>query len=219
MRTKKQISGFTLIEIMVGMVISILVILAATAAYKSYGKIAYRKGGLKPTSEQLTQLSNAVITVSLKVQNAGFGLTPAINTHIQIFKDAHFLNGTLTGDIQSISGTAATGNAVVWVENNKTSSGDSFQCKGFVSDLVTTQLIFISKSDCSSISNSDWSAVAITKEAAFPAPITFSAQLMGGCSPFGSINSDGVSNAGLVLTTTNQSSFKINKHKSCLLNF
>lgn len=210
-----------MIEIMVGMVISLLIILAATGFYKVYGKLTYGTNGLKSTSEQLAQLSNAFNTTSMKIQNAGYGLTtPTINTHIKLYSNASLNNGTFSGTLQTIGTTQVTGNAVLWVENIGSLTSANYQCRGFISNSTTKVISYLYQTSCSTLSSSGWTSIPITTIGILPNAISFSAQQSNTpCSPYGAIQSIGLSNSGLIMTISTQSSFKSHSFKSCLLNF
>lgn len=217
---RKQ-NGFSLIEVMVGMVISLIVITTMLMLFKSQTKISYGKDGLVQTSKAYAQTTSALTIVGLKIQSAGFGFTPTLNTDVQLYSNALMTNGKITsGTKLTIGSTSATGNLVVWVENNKANGVDNYQCKGFFSDQKTGALNYISQINCQTINlGSTWIINQIINNNTNGWSIYFEMLTQASCSPFGLLSTSGVSNSGLTFKLNSNLNGTNNVQGYCLLNY
>lgn len=208
MRHTRQ-SGITLISLMVGLTISMIVVLAMLATYKTTVAIAVDAGeGAKLNG----QISTGVLAAEINLQSAGFGADdPAYGTNLVVLTSAAF------GDTRALSqGSSAaaggSGNAVVW--DSATTPGGARQC-GLLIHPASGGLLY-STASCSAASG--WNTIN------WPSPTVLIQDIAtvristttGECHPFGISATTGHLSA--VIETTNSNGITTT-HSVCLGNF
>jgi len=218
---KAKRNGFTLIEILIGLVISLIVIATMLMIFKSQTKIAYGKNGLVQTSKAYSQVTSALTIIGLKVQSAGFGITPALNTNIQLYTNAVMVNGVISNASKlTIGPVSSTGNLVIWTEDDKFNGADNFQCKGFYSNQVTGGVLYINQSNCQVINTGGaWSVSQIVNDNVIGSALTFEMFTQASCSPFGLLSTSGVTNSGVTFKLHSTLNGTSNVQGYCLLNY
>lgn len=143
MKMYKQ-KGVTLISLMVGLVISLLAVVAMLGIYSNTTKkTAVLSHDTRTDSEKIA----SIMSLHMSLRNAGFGIEDAaIGTDLILLTSASFSNGSLTG-----SASNNNGNAIVWSEKTNANS----QCSGFI--LREKDIIFFPPVNC--INANNWSTV------------------------------------------------------------
>jgi len=193
---KKQ-SGMTLIEIMVGLVISMIIILAMFSLYKYavrniFGSADNR--GFIANAKQDARLATSLITLQNVLQGAGFGLTANASNNFLIAHNVLIENDNTLSESSAaltLSNTEQTGNAVFWETNvNLDAATTSYQCHGIVSDSNNKSVYLLNKNDGCNPINSNWKTISwdksiIIESGVLNQPIEFQALRSTSCRPFG----------------------------------
>lgn len=196
---KKQ-KGMSLIELMVGLTISLIVILAMFTLYRYAVRNIFGSSdnrGLVANARQDGELATALLTIQNRLQSAGFGFSATVANHFVLVSGASLsANNTVSSSsspaAQSVSATSASGNAVFWESNpDLAGSTDSYRCTGILSDASTKAVYLLEKTGgCHPVSTT-WSSVPWTKTTLIAANVlasqlTFSASASSStCTPFG----------------------------------
>lgn len=233
--------GFTIVELMVGLAVSMIIVLAMMTLFKNTSRSVYGKGtdttasvrGLMPSARQDGQLATALLTLQNKLQSAGFGISSAaLNTNIVLITGATLSGTTLSGTNTAISTSDASGNALLWESNLDYPTGSS-TCHGILSDSTTRAVYLLeatAPTPCNSLktnwntSTIVWSTKTLIEPNLLPSAITLTAKQGTGCSPYGiSIQASSVATAtaGLMITVgyANSSDNSGNTISLCLSNF
>lgn len=233
--------GFTLVELMVGLAISMIIILTMMTLFKNTSRSVFGQSGnsstsvagLIPSAKQDGQLSTALLTMQNILQSAGYGIDATTNTHLQLISGASLNTSTnkLSGTTSTISASGATGNTIVWQNNLAFADGSSdYTCHGLVSDSLTRAVYLIeAPAPCNSLSTT-WNTVAWSKQTliepnVLPTAMTFTALSDTGCSPYGiSLQASTVTSASIAglqvnISYANSSVNSSNSYSVCLSNF
>jgi Tfp pilus assembly protein PilW len=240
----KKHKGMTLIEIMIGLVISMIIILAMFSLYKYavsniFGSTDNR--GFIANAKQDARLSTSLITLQNIIQGAGFGFTSRITTNFILGNNVSLENNnTLSASSASISinNTEQTGNALFWETNNNIDAATtSYQCHGIISDSSTKAVYLLNKeSSCNPINTNwkttTWNKSVIVESGVLTQALQFKAIKSTACSPFGvnqmaassetSPTPTPVPNAGLRVTIVYSNSTTVSANSSysvCLSNY
>ncbi|MBB5193538.1 Tfp pilus assembly protein PilW [Silvimonas terrae] len=193
--------GWTLTSLMVGMVISLLVIIAMLSLYRIVARMTFDPAsGMQPVAAQDRQATTGFLAAQNQLQSAGFGVAGAArNTDIILVNTA--ANGSSTVISIPNTGTAVAGNAIYWDSNLNPTGTASWVCKGLISQsaqdpvatsLTTWSLTLVQASgSCNPVSSkwnaspSIWTSSSVLASG-LPAAVTFSASASAGaCWPFG----------------------------------
>ena len=227
--------GFTIVELMVGLAVSLIIILAMTTLFKNTSRQVYGKGtdategvrGLIPSARQDSQLATSILTIQNKLQSAGFGISSAeLDTNILLITGAALSGTTLSGTNTTLSPSGVSGNAILW-ESNLDYPTDSRTCHGILSDSTTRAVYLleaISPTPCDSLktnwntSTIVWSTKTLIEANLLLSAITLTTEPGAGCSPYGSV---ATATAGLLITLgyANSSTNTANTTSLCLTNF
>jgi Tfp pilus assembly protein PilW len=187
-------AGASLISMMVGMVIALFAVIAGLSLYRNAVSNVYGSNGVVPSSVQDGQLASGLLSAQIALQGAGFGIVSAASgSHFLMLSNGALANNRLSGTVATITGTAATGNTLIWISNpNLSASSASYTCNALVSDSGTRALYLLQASNCSPLAT-QWSQISWTTSATLIAPaamssaITFSANNASGCWPYGAV--------------------------------
>lgn len=178
--------GASLISLMVGIVISMLIMLAMMTLYRDTIHTAV-SAGQDATSDG--ERASGLLAAQIQLQAAGFGLTtPTLGTDLVVLS-----NASLDSSTQRLSGTVAAvgiaGNAIVWGAD----TGSGYQCSalyapasGGLQRLLTTPCVGVAQWPAATWHTS--SLMADTRGVAIMAEQTTAA----GCQPFGLAVTGGV---------------------------
>lgn len=122
--------GFNLISLMMGTTISLISMLAMLSLYKNLVGISVVS---IQDAKQDGQIAASLLTAEQELRNAGFRIDPdavAISDRIVLLDGAALSNGLLAGNAVTLSATAATGNAMVWIY--KTATNGNASCAGLL---------------------------------------------------------------------------------------
>jgi hypothetical protein len=174
-------SGFTLISLLVGLVISMVVLLATLMAFKNLTRASV--SSREDSSADSLRLSS-VLGSQIALQSAGFGLSsPALGIDMVALSGATLdtTSKKLTAGTQAAIG--APGNALVWGSD----LGGGYQCEGLYAP-VTGGLWRLQAQACTR-ANTGWSSLTWTPVIVDDSPRTVTqmtlSQPASGCVPFG----------------------------------
>jgi len=195
-------TGFSLISLMVGLVISVVVTLGLLSVYRNSIQVTVQATTRTVNDSQLASL---LVRTGASIQDAGYGIaTPVYGTHLITISGA-----TLSGT--TLSGTAATsGNAVVWAML----TGATTQCAGFYAP-AAGGLMYLAPVNCSNATGwagFTWQSSSVAGQTTAPISFTVAQQT---CSPYGITNTTG--SHTITLSTTNSISTGITSLQ-CLIN-
>lgn len=239
MNSRRNIKGFTLVELMVGLVISMLIILGMLALYKTAIRFAI-PAQLGANAEG--QMSAGIIAADKLVQRSGNKRGSPTST------SSFYLNDLLLVSSASMSGTTlsgsalttvptttgSTGNAILWVEN----TNGTFTLNGLFAP-ASGGLKYITGSGGASapLLSALWSSTSWSSQDIFKAPspaipdspnagvTTFTITSTGAskCQPFSGTNASFVVSGGKYTLTTNVVGYAGNQKTisstTCLINF
>ncbi|NKF21170.1 prepilin-type N-terminal cleavage/methylation domain-containing protein [Solimonas marina] len=184
----RQQRGVTLISLMVGMVISLLGLVAMLSLYKNLIRQSIISAQRASSDGQI---SAGLLAEQIDLQGAGYGIGSgsagaASGTDFVVLSGASLNDdGQLSGTLQTLaSGGSAIGNAVVWGSKDDLTT---YSCQAALA--VDGGLLMLKGSDCNSAAS--WSSVSWTQSAQLVADdmlgdqsSSFTASV-GTCSPFG----------------------------------
>jgi hypothetical protein len=175
--------GFNLISLMIGMVISLITVLAMLSLYRTLVGISVESASLAKVEGQK---ASGLLTAQIALQQAGFGL-PVIGTkRPQLGRDLVFIrDATLSkadeNNVRKLSGGTVTdftkadpvkgslGNAIIWGFNTstitETPTAAAYQCSGLVS--TSSGLVLLKPVRCTSPqawASLDWSTADLINE-------------------------------------------------------
>jgi len=182
--------GISLISLMIGLLLSMLVVLAMLSVYKSTLRVTVDAG----QGAQLSgQLSTGLLAAQKKLQGAGFLIDSAsYGNEIVVLSDTTLSNNRLSGTVQS--SLPGSGNAVVWREQNT--------CYGLV---FTNQILYF-LSTTNACSNASTAATSVAWTSTFKLVGSAGGDnriaiemvaTAGDCKPFGVTDSAGALTIGL----------------------
>jgi Tfp pilus assembly protein PilW len=202
---KNRQQGFSLINLMVGLIISVVVTLGLLSVYRNSIQVTYQATTRTVDDSQLSAL---LIRTGATIQDAGYGITtPVYGTHFVAISGA-----TLSGT--ALSGTAAAlgnqANAVVWAML----TGATTQCAGFYAP-ASGGLMYLSPVNCTDATG--WAALAwqsswVTQQTTSALQFTVAAQT---CAPYGITSTTG--SHTITLSTINSIQAAITSQQ-CLIN-
>jgi hypothetical protein len=216
-RTRQH--GATLIATMVGLVISMVVILAMLTVYKTTTRVTGEAGRSAATDGQ--RLAGLFAAQTL-LQGAGYGITTAkFGTDLIVLSGAAMSGVELTGTLVSASPT--NGNAIVW---GGVTAGTGYMCSGLYAP-AAGGLIRLPATACASAESWDtvaWQQIPLVTEQRLreqdkTADRAVSIQVRSGstCQPFGITGSG---NLQVVLQTYNSTTTGLPvTATTCLSNF
>ncbi|MBT0568901.1 hypothetical protein KIK84_01055 [Curvibacter sp. CHRR-16] len=223
MLSRKKQTGISLISLMVGLVISLIILLATVIVFKNLIRTSMSS---KEDSINDAQRLSSILTSQLLVQSAGFAITSAtVGTDLVVLSGASIdaTTGVLSGTLQSVG---TEGNAVVWGEK----IGSTYQCAGLYSP-STGGMYRLGPQDCTSAS-AGWSTLAWTQTVLDNSSQSTThmalSEKSGGCASFGIV---GIGKVSMTFTTnTVRRDFKQDNNittnttqtstsSSCLVNF
>lgn len=124
---RRPAGGFSLISLMVGMTLSLLSVLAMLSLYRNMVGISVRS---IQDSRQDGQIAAALLTAQQEMSNAGFWISGTPDASFKLLANAALSNGSLSGSARTLSGTASTGNALIW--SYKTANTATASCAGLL---------------------------------------------------------------------------------------
>jgi len=202
---RQRQSGFSMISLMVGLIISVIVTVGLLSVYRNSIQVTAQATTRTVSDSQLQAL---LVRTAATVQDAGYGIaTPTFGTHIITISGA-----TLSGT--RLSGTAAaagaTANAVVWAML----TGTTTQCAGFYAP-ASGGLMYLSPVNCTDATG--WASVAwqsswVAQQTTSAIQFTIAQQT---CAPYGITNTNG--SHTLTVSSTNSISAAISSLQ-CLIN-
>ena len=202
-------SGVTLVELMVGLVVSMIVVLAMLAVYKTTAKVSADAGQGATTDRQ--RLSGFFAAQKILL-GAGYGIdTPSFGNELVV------LAGATLSDSGNISGTKASlpadGNALIW----GTKLDGTYKCQGLYAPR-DGGLIRLQETSCSSAANYAtiaWTTITLIEDTR---SVQISAKTATGCKSFGLAGEGGL---WTTLSTTNsiEGSNAAVSTSTCLINF
>lgn len=180
--------GAGLISLLVGIVISMLIMLAMMTLYRDTIHAAVGAG---QDASADGQRASGLLAAQIQLQGAGFGLaTPALGTDLIVLGNATFDNGTqrLNG---SVAAAGVDGNAIVW--SFDTRNGAGVQCSGLYAP-AGGGLQRLLPTPCAA--GTQWASTTWTTSTLVTdtRPVTFAAAATDatGCQPFGLAVTGGV---------------------------
>lgn len=185
--------GLTLVSLLVGLIISMVLIVATLMLFQNMARIT---ATARSEARTETLRSAAFLGAGMALQSAGYGLTAAqIGTHLLVLPNASLdADGTLTANAH-----AATGNAVVWAEH----TDGSTRCQALLSPATGGLLQLHSADACDDAG--DFGSLTWTPHTLIPAQqpaidVTFSWAAQP-CSPFGIVAAPAADKVQLTLST------------------
>lgn len=189
--------------LMVGLVISLLVVLAMLFLYRGVLNSVFgtrETPGLVPSAQQDGQLSSGLLSAQIALQAAGFGIpNAAVGSEVVFLSGASFdpKKLQLSGTVQTVGSAETVGNAIVF-ESNPALSGDpgARECVGLWSDPSDDHGLYLLKSvaPCSPIAShfasQKWTAYALVAARSMPTSIGMTARTDASCWPFGTLSKD-----------------------------
>lgn len=197
--------GFTLVSLMVGLVISMLVILAMLSLFRVVLHFTFdQSSGMQPTAAQDRQATTGLLTVQNQLQSAGFGIASAAsNTNFAVVSGAALAStNKVTGTAVTLPTTATTyANAIFWESNpTQTTATTAWTCQGLISSSADNSVSLLQAAGSCNPVSTQWSSKVWTVtpliganilpaiNAAPPVPpnLTFQASTgTGACWPYG----------------------------------
>lgn len=204
MKTRQH--GFTLISLMIGLVLSLVVMIAMLATYKGvikavFGNSGSSSSGLASNAKQDGQLSSGMLSAQLALQEAGYGIAGAVaNTDFLAFTSGAWSSSTglLSGTAATIGTSATAANLLVWgVNTTLAAATSSYGCRALLwaadpADATKNSLLLLQASGSCYPLTTAWSTVVwtvqrlVTLDSA-AASVTMSANTGAGCWPYGSV--------------------------------
>lgn len=136
-------SGFSLISMMVGLLISSIAIIGMMSLYKT---LVHQAADSIVRSTLDGQVSSAFLTAEMELQGAGFAIdNAAANTDVVILANASLsAEGVLQGSRQTITTTSpgTPGNAIIWGAD----IGKGYECSGLLA--INGGLTLLSPTPC-----------------------------------------------------------------------
>jgi hypothetical protein len=191
---KRAQSGVTLVNTMVGLVLSLVVVIGMMGTLKSVigsviGSDPAAPNGLVPSARLDGQLASGMLTAQLALQEAGYGISGALaETDFIVVNNATLDTTTaskFTGGAKSVVLAAGTaGTALLWGTNPTLAS---YQCRGLLWQNGALYLLQASAA-CSTVS-SNWTTLNWTAQTlvagAVGASVSMNANSGANCWPFG----------------------------------
>ena len=177
--------GISLISMMIGLLLASLVMLAMMFAYR-----AVVRNGMQAiiNGRMATESAGSLLVAESSLQQAGWGigasLAPpgaAANTDVVLLSGATYNGSALTGAVQTITSSPASGNAIVWDE----SLNGYEECSALVASGNGLQKLGpVACGNAASFSGLSWSnPVMLVQAGVLSAPATFAVSRMT-CWPF-----------------------------------
>ena len=240
---KRKQLGMSLIGLMVGLLISMIVILAMLVMYRMTIRNVFDAGGLVPNASQDGQLASGLLSAQAALQGAGFGIVNAKSgEQLLVLSGATYepSSGKLTGTPVGIGSAGATGNAVLWETNAALATEPANRkCSALWVDHARSDkspdkeraalYLLTAKGPCDPLSSSGtsvtWSSQVLISPDVLSEAVTLSASKADSCWPFGAVpeSISGSAPSGgavqVVLAYRNSSVGATNSQKVCLANF
>jgi Tfp pilus assembly protein PilW len=182
--------GWTLTSLMVGLLVSMLVIIAMLSLYRIVVRMTFDPTyGMQPTAAQDRQATTGFLAAQNQLQSAGFGVASAArNTDIVL------VSGSTVVTIPN-TGATVSGTAIYWDSNLNPTGTANWVCKGLASQSsgtpTTWTLSLVQASGTCNPVSSTWNSASLwttttVLASGLPSAITFSASAStGACWPFG----------------------------------
>ncbi|KZE34584.1 PilW family protein [Crenobacter luteus] len=233
---KQAPHGFSLVELMVGLTLSLVVVLGLFALYRNATRTTFGPGGAAPSAELDAQLNNGLLAAQLSLQGAGFGIASASSAnHLLLLRDASMAvsNSQMTaasGSTVAIGAVAAAGNALLWQSNPlQASASSAYVCQGLYVDPQTHAVYRLEQPSCSNLA-AQWSGGQWTANTLIAPDLLDASQALSitvgnaaSCWPFGaSANASGLATVGkvqVILSYGNSTRDSANSYAICLPNF
>lgn len=197
--TRRRSRGFTLVSLMVGLLISMLVVLAMLSLYRVVARSVFGSGGLVRNAKQDGALASGLMSAQVALQDAGFGIKDAsVGQEVVALTAASFdpASGRLRGTAQSIGSVAATVDAIAW-ESNPSLAADSgtWPCSALVSGLGAggqpALYLLQATGPCHPVATRfgelEWKHGQLIPENAIPSQVGLTALGGASCWPFGAV--------------------------------
>lgn len=187
MTTHRRQRGFYLLSLMIGLVISMIVLLAALTAFK-----VILRSGLSSREDSASDSGRlaSVLAAQIDLQGAGYGITsPSFGTDLVLISGASFDSSSKQLSGTTVS-TGSSGNAIVWGNN----TGSGYQCEGIYAPasgglwLLTTQTCASATAGWSSLA---WSYTVLDGSSRTLTSIAATVP-SSGCVPFGLAGEGGI---------------------------
>lgn len=239
LHSHRRQQGLSLVELMVGMVISLITALAMLSVYKTVAKVTAES---KLGGNIDGQIAVGLLTADKTLQSAGYkggdtaATTSVYSSDLLLIQNATLAGSTLTGTAYGTppTTTAVIGNALIWQVN----SSGTYELQGIYAP-TTGGLIMIKSSTAVTTSpsaiSSSWSGAAWTSQPLVTAPSTTIPSAMNAglstisisytgattkCQPFGSTsNTTGGSYVVTINTTGYSGNQQAIQSTTCLINY
>jgi Tfp pilus assembly protein PilW len=201
----KRQGGFSLINLMVGMVISLIVTVGLLSAFRNTIKVTTQATERTVNDNNLASL---LLRTGAAMQDAGYGIaTPKFGTHIVPISGASLSGSTLSG-AAAAAGVAANG--LVWAML----TGATTQCAGFYAPTAggLTYLGPVTCTDATGWAGFTWPTSTVDGQSSAPITFTVSQQ---SCAPYGITTTKGTYT--VALSTTNSIGSSVSSLQ-CLIN-
>lgn len=208
--------GVTLIELMVGLTVSLIIVLAMLAVFKTTAFASANAGRSASTDKQ--RLSGLYAAQKLLV-GAGYGIdTPAAGTDLVLLSGAALSNDNkeLTGTSAALGGAGI--NAIVWGAKADLAN---YKCQGLYAPATggLVRLTEVACTNAAAYASLTWTPVQLVDDSRSEHKVQIAAAIAtSGCQSFGIAGSGGVT---VTLQTTNSidGANKSVATTACLLNF
>ncbi|MBB4845068.1 hypothetical protein HNP55_003614 [Paucibacter oligotrophus] len=219
---------------MVGLLISMLTILAASTLYRSTVKTVFGEQGLLKSAVQDGQLASGLMSAQMALQAAGYGISaPSAGSHLLLLKDASLSQDgkSLRGTPTAIGNVLQSGNALVWIyDDNPSPALSSPRCQALYSDAVSKAFYLLRSSTACEPLATQWGKIAwerhtLVEASVMQQAIGLSAQSGSNCWPFGglpeaiSTYSPPAASLSVQLSYAGSVPGSSNTYTSCLANF
>lgn len=188
---------------MVGLLISLLVVLAMLFVYKGTLNTVFGTRdtpGLIPSAQQDGQLASGLLSAQIALQEAGFGIPGAtIGKEFILLSGASFdaQKKQLSGTVVPIGPADVSGNAMVFESDpNLSGSPGTRECIALLSDAGDGHGLYLLKATApcspvgSNLSSLTWTSYTLVADRAQPVSIGLAAHSSATCWPFGSVSKD-----------------------------
>ncbi|QPF73520.1 hypothetical protein G8A07_11710 [Roseateles sp. DAIF2] len=196
LRQRRQ-AGASLVALMVGMLISMLAVVAGMALYRTALQQAAGPRGVIPASQLDGQLASGLLAAQIALQEAGFGIADASSAqHLVLLSNARLDGNRLQGTpvLPLGSGAVLQGNALLWVTNRTLAAAPNVRvCQGLLSEPGDNTFVLLSfQGDCQALAANwpqlGWQRRSLVGPNLLQQPVALDVQVnIGSCWPYGAL--------------------------------